>query len=274
MNIDENYIKEIIIPLMTLLLPVLISVIKWWFSRWSKGQDNRRNHRFDAVSADKRISVLAHIERLRAKPQEGITQLQIKALYESIGIRLPVWIAHQLTEYLGKAPLPLTSPILNSFLRHVLLCVVKNGVFSFSAERWKRQRRGLVGFLILSLAAIAYGFFVTVPPLGMSAPSAGNTFWFFFFLLTYLAMAIFVVAWSIDEWVSLNGAKAFWLIWQPNLCQQEEEYQARCRHQQEQAVKEHVDSAFIPLSESDVCEKPLRSWLLRRLGGRKAAVNI
>jgi hypothetical protein len=270
MDIDSSYVKDIIIPTLTLLLSIALPTGKWWFSRRLKGRDNRRSRQFDVVSNVKRFSVLSHIQTLRDKPQDGMVLLQIKALYESIGICLPVWVAHQLMDYLGRASLPLNSLSLNCFLRRVSLTSVKSGVFSLDANRLRHQRIGSVVFLIVSALAISYGFYVTVLPLGESEATASNTSWFLFFFVTYVAMAIFVVVWSIDEWSSLGQANDFWQEWQPHLCQTQVEYQVRCLHERSATT---VDSEPVlePTSIKDVLpvRKSQRGWLMRLLGKKK-----
>ncbi|CAI2491560.1 Uncharacterised protein [Serratia ficaria] len=263
MNIDENYIKE----LSLLLLPMLISAAAWWFLRWLKGYDSRRNCRFDRVSDAKRLSALARIQALRDRPQNDMTLLQTRAQYESIGIRLPVWVAHQLVDYLGRASTALGDRDLNCFLRRVSLTLTQYGVFTLDANRLRRQRVSLMLFLIVSALAIACGFYITVPPLGESEAIASNKFWFLFFFFAYLMMAIFVVAWSVNEWESLRRVKAFWQKWRPHLCQNEADYQARCRHQRDAAAQESAaDMALEPIVDLPPARKPQRGWLMRMLG--------
>lgn len=263
MSIDDNYIKEISL----LLLPMLISAVAWWFSRWLKRYDARRNGRFDRVSDVKRLSVLSRIQALRDRPQDGMTLLQIKALYESIGIRLPVWVAHQLVDYLGRAPVALSDLALNCFLRRTSLTAIRDEVFTLDDRRLCHQHLSVLFFLIASALAIVYGFFITVPPLGESAATASNTFWFLFFFFAYLIMALFVVAWTINEWESLRRAKAFWLSWQPHLCQSEAAYEARCRHERNVVAQESVpDTALQTVVDLPPVKKPQRGWLTRMMG--------
>ncbi|CAI0810232.1 hypothetical protein [Serratia marcescens] len=269
MTIDTNYIKDIVIPTLTLLSPVFISVVKWWYSRGSKNYDSRRNNQFDRVSDVKRQSVLSRIQGLRDGPQNGMVPLRTKALYESIGIRLPVWVAHQLVDYLGRAPVALSDLALNCFLRRTSLTSNKNDVFSLDGCRLLHQRVSLFVFLIISALAITWGFYITVFPLSESGGSAtdNSPLWGVFFFFAYLLMAIFVVAWSINEWESLRHAEAFWLKWQPHLYQNEAEYQAHCQHARNVAAQENVpDIALETVDDLSPAEKPLRGWLMRRLG--------
>lgn len=270
MDIDSSYVKDIIIPTLTLLVSIALPTGKWWFSRRLKGRDNRRSRQFDVVSNVKRLSVLSHIQTLRDKPQDGMVLLQIKALYESIGICLPVWVAHQLMDYLGRASLPLNSLSLNCFLRRVSLTSVKSGVFSLDANRLRHQRIGSVVFLIVSALAISYGFYVTVLPLGESEATASNTSWFLFFFVTYVAMVIFVVVWSIDEWNSLGQVNDFWQEWQPHLCQTQVEYQVRYLHERS-ATTADSEPVLEPTSIKDMLpvRKSQRGWLMRLLGKKK-----
>ncbi|EIG9090377.1 hypothetical protein HP437_19495 [Serratia marcescens] len=261
MNIDEVYIKELSLQ----LLPLLISGVAWWFLRWLKGYDSRRRCQFDRVSDVKRLSVLSRIQKLRDAPQSGMTLLQIKALYESIGIRLPVWVAHQLVDYLGRGSVALNDLVLNSFLRYTSLTSSINGVFTLDARKLLRQYVSRLGFLIISASAIAYGFYISVrPPLEKSET---NTLLSLFFFVAYLILAFFVVIWTTNEWKNLWRAKVFWLGWKPHLCQNEAEYQARCRLERNVTVQEKApDTALATVADLSPTERPLRGWLMRRLG--------
>ncbi|HEJ7973009.1 TPA: hypothetical protein SMI30_001690 [Serratia marcescens] len=266
MNIDEVYIKELSLQ----LLPLLISGVAWWFLRWLKGYDSRRRCQFDSVSDVKRLSVLSRIQKLRDAPQSGMTLLQIKALYESIGIRLPVWVAHQLVDYLGRGPVALNDLALNSFLRRTSLTASKNEdnkVFALDVNQLCKQRFFVLIFFVVSALAIAYGVYTSVLPLGASEATASNIFLFSLFFFAYLFLALFVVAWSINEWGSLQHAKAFWLKWQPHLYQNEAEYQAHCQHACNVAAQENVpDITLETVADLPPAEKPLRGWLMRSLG--------
>ncbi|AQT65268.1 hypothetical protein I5O28_04265 [Serratia marcescens] len=266
MNIDIVYLKELSLR----LLPLLISGGAWLFLRWLKGYDSRRRCQFDRVSDVKRLSVLSRIQKLRDAPQSGMTLLQIKALYESIGIRLPVWVAHQLMDYLGRAPVTLSDLALNCFLRRTSLTASKdeeNKVFALDVNQLCKQRFFVLIFFFVSALAIAYGVYTSVLPLGVSEATASNLFLFSFFFFAYLFLALFVVAWSINEWGSLQHAKAFWLKWQPHLCQNEAEYQARCRLERNVTVQEKApDTALATVADLSPTERPLRGWLMRRLG--------
>ncbi|CAI0828808.1 Uncharacterised protein [Serratia entomophila] len=265
MNIDASYIKE----LSPLLLPMLSSAVAWWFLRWLKGYDSRRNCQFDRVSDAKRLSALARIQALRDRPQSDMTLLHTKALYESIGIRLPVWVAHQLVDYLGRAPLALSDLALNCFLRHTSLTSSKNEVFALDGNRLRRQRFSLMIFLGVSTLAIAYGFCITALPLDESEATASKKFEFVFFFFAYLIMAFFIVAWSVNEWESLRLAKAFWQKWLPHLCQNEADYQARCQHQRDAIAEENTpDVALESVIDLPPAKKPPRGWLMRMLGNK------
>ncbi|MGP2734853.1 hypothetical protein [Serratia bockelmannii] len=206
MNIDIVYLKELSLR----LLPLLISGGAWLFLRWLKGYDSRRRCQFDRVSDVKRLSVLSRIQKLRDGPQSGMTLLQIKALYESIGIRLPVWVAHQLVGYLGRGPVALNDLALNSFLRCTPLTSSRNGVFTLDARKLLRQYVLRFVFLIISASAIAYGFYISVqPPLEKSET---NTLLSLFFFIAYLILAFFVVIWTTNEWKSLWRAKVSGLV--------------------------------------------------------------
>lgn len=261
MNIDIVYLKE----LSLLLLPLLISGGAWLFLRWLKGYDSRRRCQFDRVSDVKRLSVLSRIQKLRDGPQSGMTLLQIKALYESIGIRLPVWVAHQLVGYLGRGPVALNDLALNSFLRCTPLTSSRNGVFTLDARKLLRQYVLRFVFLIISASAIAYGFYISVqPPLEKSET---NTLLSLFFFIAYLILAFFVVIWTTNEWKSLWRAKVFWLGWKLHLCQNEAEYLARCRFERNVSEQEKLpETALEAVADLSPTEKPQRGWLMRRLG--------
>ncbi|WP_308381471.1 hypothetical protein [Serratia marcescens] len=266
MNIDIVYLKELSLR----LLPLLISGGAWLFLRWLKGYDSRRRCQFDRVSDVKRLSVLSRIQKLRDGPQSGMTLLQIKALYESIGIRLPVWVAHQLVDYLGRAPVTLSDLALNCFLRRTSLTASKNEdnkVFSLDVNQLCKQRFFVLIFFFVSALAIIYGVYTSVLPLGASEATLSNILLFSLFFFAYFFLALFVVAWSINEWESLRHAKAFWLKWQPHLYQKETEYQAHCQHARNVVAQENVpDIALETVADLSPTEKPQRGWLMRRLG--------
>lgn len=260
MNIDEVYIKELSLQ----LLPLLIYGVAWWFLRWLKGLDSRRSCQFDRASDVKRLSVLSRIQAQRDQAQDGMAQLQLKMLYESIGIRLPVWVAHQLADYLGRGPAALNDLALNCFLRRTSLTSSKNGVFTLDACKLWRQHVSLFVFLIISASAIAYGLYISVLlPLKESEP---HTLLALFFFVAYLVLAFFVVFWTTNEWETLWRAKAFWQGWKPHLCQHEAEYQARCRLERNVTPEEKAhDTAWETLADLSPPETP-RGWLLRMLG--------
>ncbi|WP_420067108.1 hypothetical protein [Serratia ureilytica] len=261
MNIDMVYLKD----LSLLLLPLLISGGAWLFLRWLKGYDSRRRCQFDRVSDVKRLSVLMRIQKLQEGPQNGMTSLQTKTLYESIGIRLPVWVAHQLVDYLGRGSVALNDLVLNSFLRCTFLTSSINGVFTLDTRKLLRQYVSRFVFLIISASAIAYGFYISVrPPLEKSET---NTLLSLFFFVAYLILAFFIVIWTTNEWKNLWRAKVFWLGWKPHLCQNEAEYQVRCRLERNVTVQEKApDTALETVADLSPTEKPLRGWLMRRLG--------
>lgn len=209
-------LSEVIIPVSGVVVPVLVMVVKTLYSRWVEGRKNRRDSQFDKVSAEKRLATFRRINQLNNK--DNITTfdlLAIKALYEGIGIRYPIAVSHKVLEYIATNNISFNDPAMNSFLRKIkLLEITDSGITQPSSKR-KKARRDISVFAVIMIAAIIYGFFMSVPDLVVEMSGVAAVASFVVLFLAYFGMFVLVINALVNELYDIQYAKKFWQGFSP-----------------------------------------------------------
>ncbi|ALQ46928.1 MULTISPECIES: hypothetical protein [Raoultella] len=216
-----NILSEVIIPLSGVVFPAVVAFIRAVYNRWGEGRKLHRDSQFDKVNVEKRLATFRRIKQLKNKNDlTPFDLLAIKALYEGIGIRYPVTISHKILEYIASNNIDFNEPTLNSFLRMSrLLNVTDSGVTQPSSKR-KKARREIVIFGGLMIAAIIYGFFMSVPDVVAEMSGAAAVACFVVLFLVYLAMFILIVSAVVNSLYDIQCAKKFWKTFSPFLNRQ------------------------------------------------------
>ncbi len=116
-------------------------------------------------------------------------------------------ISHKILEYIASNNIDFNEPTLNSFLRMSrLLNVTDSGVTQPSSKR-KKARREIVIFGGLMIAAIIYGFFMSVPDVVAEMSGAAAVACFVVLFLVYLAMFILIVSAVVNSLYDIQCAK-------------------------------------------------------------------
>lgn len=175
-----------------LLIPIVLYIVKKlidWIGSLLGAPRLKRKYRFDKISVDEKVKVLANIEALKEKPSIPHVLVQIKLRYEQIGIYLPVWHSEQLISFIAAENISSLDVRLRSFLKNTFLGRYSTHGFSLNDKsvKWLYAVNGLFG-LFAVVAFVYSGWDIT------------HTFWgrrdagLFVLFFSIHALAIIAVA--------------------------------------------------------------------------------
>ncbi|MDK9355722.1 hypothetical protein QQF54_10930 [Lelliottia sp. V106_10] len=212
-----EFTKDIVIKL---LVPIISVVLTKLFDLYGKQLGNprpTRKYRFDKILMDKKIDILNKIDELKEKKVTPYINVQVKFLYESLGIYLPAWHAHQLIRYIASENMSSIDVRLSSFLRYPVIGNYSVEGFSVNAKKanklyWVGSVFGMVAVLVLIMS----GWNSVLPywrhqSLGL----------FLVFFCIYFAAVIFVVYFMFslieNTWLAVQFGRVFelWLEHNP-----------------------------------------------------------
>lgn len=129
------------------LLPAILYVAKKiidWAGKVMSSPPAKRKIRFEKVPIETKIEVLNKIAEIASAeiPDTKLSRthqtVQMKFLYEQIGITLPVWHAHQLIAFIADKNIGSYDVRLMSFLKNPSLYRCEENHFSVDAEKIKK----------------------------------------------------------------------------------------------------------------------------------------
>ncbi|STR48970.1 Uncharacterised protein [Klebsiella oxytoca] len=153
------------------LLPAVLYVAKKmidWAGKVMSSPQTKRKIRFEKVPIETKIEVLNKIAEIAnadipdTKLSRTHQTVQIKFLYEQIGITLPVWHAHQLIAFIADKNIGSYDVRLISFLKNPSLYRCEENHFSVDAKKIKTFHLVSGGFWLFSIVIFACAWWTTI----------------------------------------------------------------------------------------------------------------
>lgn len=204
--ISFDMVKLVLAPAAVYVLKLIID---WAVGKISSPRLTKK-HQFDKVPAEKRVEILGKIDELvtsdKQKNKSSVSNLtvQIKFLYEQIGIDLPVWHCHQLISFIADNNISSLDIRLRAFLKNTFLGQFTDKGFSLNTKKMRMSYiiNGL--FLTVSLCVFIYAWWTSVHPF-MKRETA---FFFISFTCVYaiciITLTIYIFSQIEETW---NGSK-------------------------------------------------------------------
>lgn len=207
-----NPVNEIDIAKLV-LLPAVLYVAKKiidWAGKMMSSPPAKRKIRFEKVPIETKIEVLNKIAEIPdTKLSRTHQTVQMKFLYEQIGITLPVWHAHQLIAFIADKNIGSYDVRLMSFLKNPSLYRCEENHFSVDAKRIKNFYLVSGVFWLFSIVIFAYAWWTTI----QSLLASGGVNSVIAFSLFYFISAIVVTGYFISQveetWQSARFARLF-----------------------------------------------------------------
>ncbi|ATA21319.1 hypothetical protein EDC48_108145 [Gibbsiella quercinecans] len=202
-------VKGILIPLALYLVKKGID----WVGKILGNQRAERKYRFDKISSDKKVDVLSKIDGLKEKPLTPHIIVQIKLLYEQIGIYLPVWHCHQLISCMASENISSLDIRLGCFLKNTIIGKYSDDDFSVDDKEVSKSYGVVILFGVVSLLVFIYAGVTTVYSLWKQQEIG----LFMGFLLAYFLLVFIVfiklVSQVEDIWQAVRFGRLFddWL---------------------------------------------------------------
>lgn len=195
------------------LLPAILYVAKKmidWAGKVMSSPQTKRKIRFEKVPIETKIEVLNKIAEIPdTKLSRTHQTVQMKFLYEQLGITLPVWHAHQLIAFIADKNIGSYDVRLMSFLKNPSLYRCEENHFSVDAKRIKNFHLVSGVFWLFSIVIFAYAWWTTI----QSLLASGGVNSVIAFSLFYFISAIVVTGYFISQveetWQSARFARLF-----------------------------------------------------------------
>lgn len=180
------------------MIPVALYLIKKiidWIGNMLGNLKSKMIYRFNEIPVDIKVSILAKIDALKEKPLTAHVVIQMKFLYERLGIYLPVWHCHQLISYMADKNTSSIDVRLRGFLKNpvVSLCSENGYKVNIKSAHWLCAIYGLIG--IFAIAVFIYSGWDAI----CSFWDKGNAVLFILFSLAYASAIIFVASTVLDQ---------------------------------------------------------------------------
>ncbi len=180
-----NPVNEIDIAKLV-LLPAVLYVAKKiidWAGKMMSSPPAKRKIRFEKVPIETKIEVLNKIAEIPdTKLSRTHQTVQMKFLYEQIGITLPVWHAHQLIAFIADKNIGSYDVRLMSFLKNPSLYRCEENHFSVDAKKIKNFHIVSGVFWLFSIVIFACAWWTTIQSLlasgGVNSAIAFSLFYF------------------------------------------------------------------------------------------------
>ncbi|BAO36766.1 TPA: hypothetical protein K8N54_004610 [Serratia marcescens] len=191
-----------------LLIPVALYLIKKlidWTGKIVGNPRPKRKYQFDRIPADKKVEIFSKIDALKEKTTTPHVLIQMKLLYEQLGMYLPVWHCHQLISCMATENVSSLDVRLRGFLKNTIIGHYPEKGFSVNTKVVRRSYVISALFGIFAVATFIYAGWDTV-----------STFWksketglFILFLLIYASAIITVIGYIISQIEDIYLASKF-----------------------------------------------------------------
>lgn len=206
---NSDIITGIMIPVVLYLVKKIID----WVGSLLGAPRLKRKYRFDKVSVDKKVEVLAKIEVLKEKPLTPHVLVQIKLLYEQVGIYLPVWHSQQLIYFMAAEDISSLDVRLRGFLRNTFLGRYTTNSFSLNDKsvRWSYAVNGLLG--VFAVIAFVYSGWDTIHTFRVNGEAGLFILFFSIHAFAIIAVAAYVINQLEDIFLGAKFGRLFesWL---------------------------------------------------------------
>ncbi|EBX6584243.1 hypothetical protein DS165_12065 [Salmonella enterica subsp. enterica serovar Newport] len=181
-----------------LLIPVVLYLIKKvidWTGIVVGNPRPKRKHQFDKIPADKKVEIFSKIDALKEKTTTPHVLVQMKLLYEQLGMYLPVWHCHQLVSCMAAENISSLDVRLRGFLKNTIIGHYPEKGFSVNT---KVVRRFYVISILFGISAVATSIYAGWDTVSTFWKSKEKGF-FILFLLIYASAIITVIGYIISQ---------------------------------------------------------------------------
>ncbi|ATF94579.1 Uncharacterised protein [Cedecea neteri] len=199
----------------TAIIGYVVKMVLDWAIKIFVSPRPTRKYRFDKISCETKVDILDKIKALvmaesdSPDASKSAIRIQIKFLYEQMGIYLPVWHCHQLIACMAQENIGSQDVWLNGFLKNPVIgrCPVEGFYINKKAVKWSYVAIAL--FSMISISVLVYAGLSTLQALLHTK----QEFQFFMFLLIYSVAITFFIGLSVNEveniWLGVKFGKIF-----------------------------------------------------------------
>ncbi|ENP2076429.1 hypothetical protein AB9K36_08145 [Klebsiella michiganensis] len=200
------------------LLPAILYVAKKiidWAGKVMSSPPAKRKIRFEKVPIETKIEVLNKIAEIAnaeipdTKLSRTHQTVQMKFLYEQIGITLPVWHAHQLIAFIADKNIGSYDVRLMSFLKNPSFYRCEENHFSVDAKKIKNFHIVSVGFWLISIVIFACAWWTTIQSLLASGGVNSVIAFSLFYFISAIVVTGFILSQVGETWQSGRFARLF-----------------------------------------------------------------
>ncbi|WP_330985960.1 MULTISPECIES: hypothetical protein [Enterobacterales] len=183
------------------IIGYVVKMILDWALKTFVSPRPTKKFRFDKIPCETKVDILEKIKNLAIAENKNSAEskpsiaVQMKFLYEQMGIYLPVWHCHQLISCMAQENIGSRDIRLNGFLKNPFIGRCLTGEFYVDKKTVSWFYASIILFSIFSIAALAYTGLSTLHALLQTKQEAQ----FFIFLIIYVVSIFFVFAFSINE---------------------------------------------------------------------------
>lgn len=142
-----------------LLIPVVLYLIKKvidWTGKVVGNPRPKRKYQFDKIPADKKVEIFSKIDALKEKTTTPHVLVQMKLLYEQLGMYLPVWHCHQLVSCMAAENISSLDVRLRGFLKNTIIGHYPEKGFSVNTKVVRRSYVIITLFGVFAVAMFIY----------------------------------------------------------------------------------------------------------------------
>ncbi|MDL4448459.1 hypothetical protein [Klebsiella michiganensis] len=200
------------------LLPAILYVAKKiidWAGKVMSSPPAKRKIRFEKVPIETKIEVLNKIAEIAnaeipdTKLSRTHQTVQMKFLYEQIGITLPVWHAHQLIAFIADKNIGSYDVRLMSFLKNPSFYRCEENHFSVDAKKIKNFHIVSGGFWLISIVIFACAWWTTIQSLLASGGVNSAIAFSLFYFISAIVVTGFILSQVGETWQSARFARLF-----------------------------------------------------------------
>ncbi|MGJ3448939.1 hypothetical protein [Enterobacter sp. PTB] len=206
---NSDILNIIVLPIILYLLKKIIDGIP----KIIIGSQQTKQQRFNKIPIDQKVKIIEEIDILKGKALTPHTLIQMRFLYEQMGVYLPVWHSHKLISFLASEEIGSLDVRLNVFLKRTFITRCATGCFSINKKSFWLTLLIYFSFGSCSAAAfIYYGYFI----LHYFLQNEKNTLFNVFFCGDFISVCVIVayVTSQIGElWQGMRFGRRFedWL---------------------------------------------------------------
>ncbi|WP_042968262.1 hypothetical protein [Escherichia coli] len=181
-----------------LLIPVVLYLIKKvidWAEKIVGNPRPKRKYQFDKIPADKKVEIFSKIDALKEKTTTPHVLVQMKLLYEQLGMYLPVWHCHQLVSCMAAKNISSLDVRLRGFLKNTIIGHYPEKGFSVNTKVVRRSYVITTLFGVFAVAMFIYAGWDAISSFWRSK----ETGLFILFLLIYASAIITVIGYIISQ---------------------------------------------------------------------------